>query len=100
MHIEEKNNIKILREQFLKQAIEWKLVAQNPNDEPASILLGEIKQEKEKLISGIKNQDLTIILTGGDTEFLAKRLKSTIFANSNFLLESLNILSIYLNEND
>jgi hypothetical protein len=30
-----------------------------------------------------------IILTGGDTEFLAKRLK-TIFANSNFLLESLN----------
>ena len=48
----------------------------------------------------LKNQDLTIILTGGDTEFLAKRLKSTIFANSNFLLESLNILSIYLNEND
>jgi type III pantothenate kinase len=41
-----------------------------------------------------------IILTGGDTDFLAKRLKNTIFANSNFLLESLNILSIYLNEND
>ena len=48
----------------------------------------------------LKNQDLTIILTGGDTDFLAKRLKSTIFANSNFLLESLNTLSIYLNEND
>ena len=48
----------------------------------------------------LKNQDLTIILTGGDAEFLAKRLKSTIFANSNFLLESLNTLSIYLNEND
>ena len=32
----------------------------------------------------------TIILTGGDTVFLAKRLKNTIFANSNFLLESLN----------
>jgi type III pantothenate kinase len=31
-----------------------------------------------------------IILTGGDSEFLAKRLKNTIFANSNFLLESLN----------
>lgn len=31
-----------------------------------------------------------IILTGGDTEFLAKRLKNTIFANSNFLLESLS----------
>jgi type III pantothenate kinase len=48
----------------------------------------------------LKNQDLTIILTGGDADFLAKRLKSTIFANSNFLLESLNTLSIYLNEND
>ena len=31
-----------------------------------------------------------IILTGGDSEFLAKKLKNTIFANSNFLLESLN----------
>ncbi|WP_333878184.1 type III pantothenate kinase [Flavobacterium sp.] len=31
-----------------------------------------------------------IILTGGDAEFLANRLKNTIFAHSNFLLESLN----------
>ena len=31
-----------------------------------------------------------IILTGGDAVFLSKRLKNTIFANSNFLLESLN----------
>ena len=31
-----------------------------------------------------------IILTGGDAEFLAIRLKNTIFANSNFLVESLN----------
>lgn len=47
-----------------------------------------------------KYQDLTIILTGGDTDFLAKRLKNTIFANSNFLVESLNLLSTYSNEND
>jgi len=37
-------------------------------------------------------KDLTIILTGGDINFLAKRLKSSIFANSNFLLEGLNHL--------
>ena len=37
-------------------------------------------------------QDLTIILTGGDTNFLSKKLKSSIFANSNFLLEGLNHL--------
>lgn len=45
-------------------------------------------------------EDLTVILTGGDAEFLAKRLKNTIFANSNFLLESLNNLYIYKTNND
>lgn len=45
-------------------------------------------------------EDLTVILTGGDAEFLAKRLKNTIFANSNFLLESLNNLYIYKIKND
>jgi type III pantothenate kinase len=41
-----------------------------------------------------------IILTGGDTEFLAKRLKNTIFANSNFLIESLNQTFQYKIKND
>ncbi|UUC45849.1 type III pantothenate kinase [Flavobacterium cerinum] len=40
-------------------------------------------------------QVLTVILTGGDTDFLAKRVKNTIFANPNFLLESLNHLYQY-----
>jgi type III pantothenate kinase len=48
----------------------------------------------------LKYQDLTVILTGGDAEFLAKRLKNPIFANSNFLLESLRLLSTYINQND
>ncbi|MBP6424599.1 MAG: type III pantothenate kinase [Flavobacterium sp.] len=41
-----------------------------------------------------------IILTGGDADFLAKRLKNTIFANSNFLLESLNQTFQYKIKND
>ena len=41
-----------------------------------------------------------IILTGGDTDFLAKRLKNTIFANSNFLLESLNQTFQHKTKND
>ena len=41
-----------------------------------------------------------IILTGGDAEFLANRLKNTIFANSNFLLESLNRTFQYKIKND
>jgi len=36
-----------------------------------------------------KYLDLTIILTGGDANFLSKQLKSSIFVNSNFLLEGL-----------
>jgi type III pantothenate kinase len=43
---------------------------------------------------------IIIILTGGDAEFLAKRLKNTIFANSNFLLESLNQTYQYKINND
>ena len=35
---------------------------------------------------------LSVILTGGDGPFLSKRLKNTIFAHSNFLLEGLNYL--------
>ncbi|GIZ09113.1 type III pantothenate kinase [Flavobacterium sp. UMI-01] len=46
------------------------------------------------------NPNFIIILTGGDTDFLAKRLKNTIFANSNFLLESLNQTFQYKIEND
>lgn len=37
-------------------------------------------------------EDLTVILTGGDSEFLSKSLKNAIFAHSNFLLEGLNYL--------
>ncbi|WP_019668945.1 type III pantothenate kinase [Eudoraea adriatica] len=40
-------------------------------------------------------EDLTVILTGGDAQILSKRLKNTIFANSNFLLEGLNYLLEY-----
>ena len=39
-----------LKKSILQYAIEGKLVKQNPNDEPASILLERIKQEKERLV--------------------------------------------------
>jgi type III pantothenate kinase len=47
---------------------------------------GAIENYKEKY------PDLTVILTGGDAKFLSKQLKSSIFANSNFLLEGLNYI--------
>ncbi|PZD77780.1 type III pantothenate kinase [Mesonia sp. K7] len=36
--------------------------------------------------------DLTVILTGGDGEFLSNRLKNSIFAADNFLLDGLNYI--------
>ena len=53
-----------------------------------------ILKEIDGLIVDYQNRysDLTVILTGGDTNFLSKQLKSSIFANSNFLLEGLNFI--------
>ncbi|MDT0552850.1 type III pantothenate kinase [Urechidicola vernalis] len=42
-----------------------------------------------------KYQKLTVVLTGGDTYFLANQLKNSIFANPNFLLEGLNSILIH-----
>lgn len=39
-----------LREKILDLAMRGKLVPQDPNDEPASVLLEKIKAEKEQLI--------------------------------------------------
>ncbi len=56
-------------------------------------LLGEI----EHFIEQTKNRysNLTIVLTGGDANYLSKRLKNGIFAHSNFLVEGLNQILIY-----
>ena len=42
--------VKRLREVILDLAVRGKLVEQDQNDEPASVLLERIKEEKEKLI--------------------------------------------------
>ncbi|EOS8551895.1 restriction endonuclease subunit S [Vibrio vulnificus] len=46
--------IKKLRELILELAVRGKLVPQNPNDEPASVLLDRIAEEKKKLIENKK----------------------------------------------
>ena len=43
-----------LRASILQQAMEGKLVKQDPNDEPASELLEKIKAEKEQLVKAKK----------------------------------------------
>lgn len=64
-------------------------------------VINGISFEIEGFINSVldKNDNFIIILTGGDSDFLAERLKNTIFANPNFLLESLNQTFQY-NNND
>ncbi|TLP82751.1 type III pantothenate kinase [Maribacter sp. ACAM166] len=56
-----------------------------------------VKLELEGVINlyNSRFKDLTVILTGGDTLFLSKRVKNTIFADSKFLLKGLNYLLEY-----
>jgi type III pantothenate kinase len=53
---------------------------------------GVINQYREKYL------DLTVILTGGDTKFLSKQLKNSIFAHQNFLLQGLNQILTFNNK--
>ncbi|MCB0399119.1 MAG: type III pantothenate kinase [Winogradskyella sp.] len=59
----------------------------------SGVVIGVVK-EIDGVIDQYKaeHQDLTVILTGGDTNFLSNQLKNSIFANSNFLLEGLNYI--------
>lgn len=51
-------------------------------------------QEIDGVIAQYKDEykPLVVILTGGDAHILSKRLKNSIFAHSNFLLEGLNYI--------
>ena len=57
-------------------------------------IINGVSFEIDGIITAYKqeNQDLTVILTGGNAHFLRDRLKNSIFANPNFLLEGLNFL--------
>ena len=47
-------NAQQLKNAILQEAIEGRLVPQDPNDEPASALLARIRQEKEQLVKAGK----------------------------------------------
>ena len=70
-------NGKQLKNSILQWAIQGKLVPQDPNDEPASVLLEKIRQEKERLIKEKKikrNKNASIIYRGEDNSYYEKIL--------------------------
>ena len=70
-------NGKQLKNSILQWAIQGKLVPQDPNDEPASVLLERIRAEKAKLIKEKKlkkDKNESIIYRGDDNSYYEKFL--------------------------
>ena len=70
-------NGKQLKNSILQWAIQGKLVSQDPNDEPASVLLEKIRGEKERLIKEKKikrDKNASIIYRGEDNSYYEKFL--------------------------
>ena len=62
-----------LRKSTLQEAIQGRLVPQDPNDEPASVLLERIREEKQRLLKEgkLKKKDITdsVIFKGDDNKY-------------------------------
>ena len=68
-------NGKQLKNSILQWAIQGKLVPQDPNDVPASVLLDKIRKEKERLIKEKKikrDKNTSIIFRGEDNSYYEK----------------------------
>ena len=63
----------LIKKSILQEAIQGKLVPQDPNDEPASVLLQRIKEEKQRLVKEgeLKKKDVvdSIIYKGDDNKY-------------------------------
>jgi len=67
--------IDITKDKILDMAIRGELISQNPNDEPASVLLEQIRAEKENLIKQGKlkrDKKESIIYKGDDNSYYEK----------------------------
>ena len=88
-----------LKKSILQYAIEGKLVKQDPNDEPASVLLEKIKAEKEKLIKEGKikrDKNESFIYQGDDKNYyenLPKGWVTTLFSKVVFLTSGTDLNS-------
>ena len=70
-----------LRKSILQQAIQGKLVPQDPTDEPASVLLARIREEKARLVKEKKikkDKNESLIYRGDDNSYYEKFADGTV----------------------
>ncbi|MBR2883945.1 MAG: restriction endonuclease subunit S, partial [Clostridia bacterium] len=82
--IELKDIVGLIKSQILDLAIRGKLVPQNPEDEPASVLLERIRVEKEELIKQGKikrDKKESVIFKGEDNSYYRTNGKTTEFCD-------------------
>lgn len=74
-----------------------KLIGQSTEESILSGVIHGILNETDGVINEYRQlyPDLTILVTGGDTGFFAKRLKNRIFAHPHLVLNGLNEILIY-----
>ena len=72
-------SIDVLKQTVLQLAVMGKLVAQNPEDEPASLLLEKITEEKEQLIKEKKVKKEKSLQSIGDEEKLFELPKNWVW---------------------
>lgn len=80
-----------LKKSILQYAIEGKLIKQDPNDEPASVLLERIKNEKEQLIKEGKikrDKNESYIFQGDDKNYYEKVEGKSLIVDGLFELPS------------
>ena len=85
---------------LLSKNEEFKLIGTSTKSSIHSGIINGIICEIKGVIAQYQQDfgDLTIVLTGGDTKFLSKQLKNSIFANQNFILRGLNKILTFNNQ--
>ena len=79
---------------LLKMGDDYNYPGDSTNSSIHAGVIGGVCNEIMGFITKIdsKHDNIEVILTGGNAKFLSKRLKITIFANQNFILEGLNCI--------
>ncbi len=79
---------------LLKIGDDYNFPGDSTNSSIHAGIIGGVCNEIMGFITKIdsKHDNIEVILTGGNAKFLSKRLKITIFANQNFILEGLNCI--------